>query len=804
MKDALRTLRQTGRSLARQPGWSLVILLVLALAIGAVGALFSVVDGVLLRSLPFPEPDRLVMVWESNPGRGVEANPTSAPNFLDWQAQEGEAFTSLAAYFTANLTLTGEWEPLELTAAGTTADFFSTLGMEPVLGRFFTPEEDRLGAGNVVVLNEGLWRRRFGGDRDIIGRSIELDGQTAVVVGVADPALVLPAETDLWFPLALDPEDAGSRGGRYLRVVGRLAEGVSPTQAQTRMETVGQRLAAAYPDANLGWEIRLVPLREDLTGDVRPTLTALFLATLAVLAIACVNIANLLLARGNARRGELAVHLALGSGRRRLAGRLLAESLLLGFVGGAMGLVLAGLGVALIKALGPQDLPRLAEVGLDLRGVGFSLLVSLAAGVLCGVTPAWLGTRQPLASVLRVGGRGSEGGGGRVGRLLVILEIALAFGLLTAAGFLATSFYRLLAADPGFEASGVLTARVELPPGRYPDSEPWRWQAFFDPLTETLAGLPDVRAVGAASYLPITGTPRLLNNRFTIVGRPAGPDERLFAYLRWASRDYFRALGVPLLAGRAFNELDRPGNPEVVIIDQAMADRYFPGQDPLGQSLLIFAGERKSRRIVGVVGNVKQGTLEDPDEPHMYLPLSQNPHPRLSFVLDTSGDPLRLARPVREAVWALDRDLVVEVETLEQRLAESLAQRRFSLLLVLLFASAAVALAAVGLYGVMAYFVSSRRREIGVRIALGGQRKSVIAMVLRRGLILAAWGLGAGLLLALGSSFLLGSLLYGVEPWAPIPYLVMLGLLLGVTLLASYLPARSATRIPPVEALRSE
>lgn len=796
METLLQDLRYAARSLRKNPGFAAVAILTLALGIGASTAMFTLVNSVLLRPLEYREPERLTMLWERTPA-GEGENPTSPRNFSGWREQAG-SFTELAATFDRPLNLTGGGEPEQVLTRMTTANFFSLLGASAQLGRTYLPGED---AADVAVLSHRLWQRRFGGDPGVIGRAIDVDGQPLTVVGV------MPADfrsvgmrPELWVPVELDRE----WHGRYLQVVGRLRPGVTLGQAQTEMTTIGRRLAAAYPDANAGWGVNVVPMHEQVTGDVRPALLVLFGAVGLLLLITCANVANLLLGRAAARRKEMAVRLSLGATRGRLIRQTLTESLLLVGAAGVLGLALATWGTATLVRVLPPDLalPRLDEVGVDGRVLAFALVVSLLTGVLFGIAPALFASALRLAEALREATRGSTGERSALRKALVIAEVALAVVLLVGAGLLGRSLQRLLEVDAGMRTEQVLTMRLTLAGTRYQEEAALR--NFMGSLIPRLEVLPGASSVGAETYLPLTG--EWIGHSFFRTDRPLpGPGEDLSTHIRVIAGDYFRALGIPLLAGRAFNARDDESAPPVFVINQELARRYFAGEDPIGKRISFVWGDTITGEIVGVVGSIReQGPTQEPS-PAIYRPHAQMPSPQMSVAIRTAGDPRALASAATAAVREIDPNQpVAEIRTMEQVASSVVARPRFNLYVFGGFAGMSLLLAALGLYGVVSYSVTQRSQEIGVRVALGAQNRDVIQLILRQGMRLTIVGLLLGLVVALAAARVMASLLFGIGAADPVTLVAVPAFLAMVALLASYLPARRATRVDLLVALRAE
>jgi putative ABC transport system permease protein len=803
MDGLIQDLRYGLRSLFRSPGVTLIAILTLGLGIGANSAIFSVVNTALLRPLPYPDPGRLMLVMESNPAKGYQRFPLSPLNYVDYRDQNS-VLERLCAFDGTSFILTGAGRPEKIQGARVSAGFFETLGIAPLNGRAFAADEDRPGPDQVAILGHGLWQRRFGSDPGVLGRTVTLGGAAYTVVGVMPPGFAFPNRSEIWKPMALADNEMQSRGSHYLLSIGRLRPGVSPERARADLEAIAARLQQRYPDTNTGWTARVEPLAERIIGDARPTLLVLLAAVGFVLLIACANVASLLLARAAARRKEFAVRSALGAGRARLARQLITESLLLGLLGGGLGLLLALWGTDLLSAAAPPGIPRVREVGVDGRVILFTGGVALLTGLLFGLAPALQAARTDLNEALKEGARG-DGGSPRRHRaraLLVVAETALALVLLAGAGLMLRSLLRLQAIDPGFDPRHVLAVHVELPDARYPDER--RRADFFRAALERLASLPGAQAAGAVFPLPMGGD-RLIFS-FGIEGRPVAEADRPSAGYYVVSPDYFRAMGIHLMSGRAFTERDREGAPRVAIINATMARQFWPGEDPVGRRIVIDNGPQDLwREIVGVVQDVKHTELEGDSVAQMYEPYPQAPLPLMTLTVRAAGAPEGLAEAARRAILALDKDQPVSrTATMDRLLAESIARPRYSLLLLGVFAGVALLLATVGIYGLLSHSVTQRTREIGIRMALGARRGQVLVLVIANGMRLALLGIGAGLLGAIALTRLMSSLLYRVSPTDPATLAAVALLLAGAALLACLVPARRATRVDPMGALRCE
>ena len=811
METFWQDFRYSWRLLLATPGFTLVAVVALALGIGANTAIFSVVNAVLLRPLPYRQPEQLVMVWEHNRPRARAQNVVNVANFLDWRDQS-TVFAQLAGFYDTRFNLTGVAEPEELIGQVVEPNFFPLLGVDAARGRTFTPEEGRQGGPNVVILSHGLWQRRFGADPGLVGRTIKLNGQDYNVVGVMPPEFrffvrqgsLSGQPSEMWLPLSLSP-NMRVRRGRFMSAVARLQPGVRPEQAQAEMNTVGSRLEQQYPEFNKGWGVNLVPLHEQLVGEIQRALWVLLGAVGFVLLIACANVANLLLARAATRGREIAIRTALGAGRGRIVRQLLTESLALAVLGGLAGLLLARWGVDLLLALSPPNLLGLKEVALEPRVLGFTLLVSVLTGVIFGLAPALVTSRLNLNDSLKEGGRGASGGRGhRTRGALVLAQIAIALVLLIGSGLMVRSLLRLQAVNPGFDAQGLLTARLLLPNSKYGEDQ--KRVAFFHQLIARVAALPGVRAAGAIDALPFGSTLGSATG-FSVVGRPDPlPAERPTVDVRVVDQNYFAAMSIPLLKGRLFTEREATEESHVVVINEAMARLNFPGEDPIGKRVVInMKDENLPNEIIGVVGDVKHTGLDVEPRAMTYWPHPELARSGMTLVVRADGDPLGLTAAVRREVQAMDADQpIADVRTMAQLLADAVARARFSALLLAIFAAVALVLAGVGIYGVMAYAVAQRTHEIGVRRALGAQTGDVLRLVLRQGMTLALAGVGVGLVAALALTRVLASLLYGVSATDPLTFVGLAALLATVALLACLIPARRAAKVDPMVALRYE
>jgi len=796
----LTDVRLAARRLLHAPGFAAVVLLTLALGIGANTAIFSVVNGVLLRGLPYPEPDRLVVGWGVYPDFGH--TNTSLPDFLDWRAGFARA-GELAAFGGANYTITGDRAPERANGAAVTANYFHVLGVAPVVGRGFTAEDEHGSVPRVVILGNGFWRRAYASDPGVVGRSITLNGIPRTIVGVAPDGLEYPSAPDLLVPLRTDT--TLNRRSEFLSVIGRLKPGVSIASARTTLAAVAARLATQYPETNATIRTDVVSLHDELVGSAQHALAVFMGAVGLVLLVACANVANLLLARAAAREREVALLSALGAERPRIFRQLMVESLVLALAGGALGVVLAALGVKVLKASQFEAIPRLGAVSVDARVLAFALGVSVATGLLFGIVPA-LRLSSGLQGTLRSGGRSLAGtaGGRRTRDLLVLGEVAMAVVLLVGAGLLLRSFTRLLDVRPGFDADRVLTAQVSLPRVRY--AKDAQIDALWSGVLARVRAVPGVEAAAATSNVPFAGIGYW---SFEVQGRPPRrPDDvgMQDAQPYLVSGDYFRTMGVALVRGRVIEARDVASAPPVAVINQEMARKFWPnGADPVGSRVSVDGSTWAT--VVGIVADTRQEGLSAKPYAQLYFAADQFPSRTMFVSVRASGDPARFAGAVRAAVAALDPELpVYDVRTLGDRLDENVARPRVTAALVGIFAAVALALAAIGIYGVVSYSVTQRAREFGVRLALGARDTDVVRLVVGQGIAPVAAGLALGLVGAWAASRLLASLslLYGVSATDPIAFAAVALFLTAVALVAAYVPARRATRVDPAVVLTAE
>jgi len=805
MRDFTTDLRFAWRSLWKNPALTGIAVAALALGIGANTAIFSVVHGVLLSPLPYPEPERLVRLIDSNPQANLPRFPTSPPDFVDWRTQN-KVFSHLAAIRTEYVNLTGEGDPERLVGSRVSADFFGLFRVPAELGRSLLPEEDKVGGPKVVVLSHGLWQRRFGGDPKILGRRLLLNGEPTTVVGVMPASFAMPRRGELWLPSQMEITD-DLRGAHFVNVAGRLKDGISLERAQAEMTGIAGRIALAHPQSNKDWGVNVYSLRDLMVEDIRPALLVLLGAVGLVLLIACANVANLLLSRLAAREREVAVRSALGAGRGRLIRQFLTESTLLSLLGGLLGGLLAWQGTRFLVALFGNRVPRAEEIGIDTTVLAFSLILSVGSGLLFGLLPAIHSSRAGLRSSLSEGGRGQTGDrrGRRTRSLLVFAEVALAIVLLVGAGLLVRSLRELQRVQPGFRSAGVLTAQIQLPD--LPYDQPERVAAFYTTLLPKLAAIPGVSQAAVGSPVPFSGSRSLF--AFQAEGKPVLDLSNAPASNgAFVSNGYFSALSIPVLKGRVFDERDRMGGDPVIVINQKLASTMWPKEDPVGKRLTFdipTSAATTWQTVIGVVGDVHSGDLSEDPGMQSYQSMLQLPPQAAGLILRTAGDPAALTSALTQAVRSVDSGLPISsVQTLDRMVSDSVAGERANAILLTLLAALALVLAAVGVYGVLSYSVAQRTREIGLRMALGAGGGAVLRQILREGLVTVLAGIAAGLV---GSYFvvrLLQSLMFGVKARDPLTFVGVPLVLLAVALLATWLPARRATRVEPVVALRYE
>ncbi len=817
LDECARDFRYALRMLQRSPGFTAVAVLTLALGIGANTAIFSVINSVLLGPLPYHDPGGLVMVWESNSQHRNPHNTVSPPNFLDWQSRS-TVFSSMAYIADVRNNLTGNGEPEEVVVQAVSANFFSLLGVNPILGPGFTTENGQAGHDNVVILDYGLWKERFAGDPAIVGKSILLNGKPRIVVGVApqnfnwfikDSSLT-GAKPRIWSPFVFPQSFHDHKQiGRFLTEVARLKPGVTYSQAQAEMSAIAAQLEREYPDFDGHWGVNVVPLREQISGQLRPALLILFGAVAFVLLIACANVSSLLLARAASREREMAVRTAIGASRWRIARQLLMESLLLALIGGGFGVTLTVVGTNALLAASPRNLLDLPSVSVDLRLLAFAASATLLAGLLFGFLPSYMSAHSQIAQTLREGGRGSSPGkrSGFARSAFVVAQLSLALVLLAGSGLLIRSFVRLVGVNPGFDTGHLLTFKVTLPQSKYAKDP--LLMAFFRQLLARIGTVPGVRSATMESFPPLMGL-----GSATGVHILSQPQQSLMdlpvADVRVVGPNYFPTMSIPLRAGRLFTEQEMAEEKHVTIVNQAFVDKYLNGQNPLGQKAAIYMksfqeNELKPSEIIGVVGDVRAMGLDVAAEPSVYWPYPELVMSGMTILVRTSNDPLAVFSGIQTELQQLDREQpMASIATMDQFLADSLSRAHFTMLLLGIFASFALILAAVGIYGLIAYSITQRTQELGIRIALGAQRRDVLRLVLRQGTRLTLFGLALGVAAALGITRLMTSLLFGTSPTDPLTFAGVAGLLVFVALLACFIPARRATRIDPLVALRYE
>jgi putative ABC transport system permease protein len=802
-------LGHTARSLLKNPGFTLASILALALGIGANTAIFSLANAVLLRPLPYQDPGRLVMLWQQPPSGGM--NDLSAADFLDWR-DRSQSFEHLVAFTGAGFNLTGGDRPEKLGGLRVTSEFFSTLGVLPVLGRAFSPEDEKPGANPMVILSDGLWKRRFGADPHVVGKTIRINKENHTVVGVMPPGFQFHGENDdLWAPLSLDPNRA-NRNLYFLSALARLKPNVTIQQARTEMDTIARQLALEYPKTNQGWGVRVILLSDEVAGSARVAILVLLGAVAFVLLIACANVANLLLVRAAGRQKEFAIRAALGAGRFDIVRRLLAESVLLALAGGALGVLLARWGISALIALHPEDIPRLEEVGIDSHVLAFTAAMSLLTGVLFGLLAAWQLSKADLNEALKEGSRGASDSrrGARTRGALVVVEVALAMVLLIGAGLMLRSFAALETADTGFRTANLLTMNIIVEEENYASEQ--QMASEFSQVVEKLQGIPGVVSAAAATNLPVNGWNQ--GRVFTIEGRaPKSSGEIDAAGYLSITPGYFRTVGIPLRRGREFAAQDRHGAPHVVIISDSMARRYWPGENPIGKRVVCASiqvqGRNRSlgtpvpREIVGVVGDVQHVGRGAESSIEMYVPQMQNTIPFTFLIARTAGNPARLATTIVRAVNAVHKDFPVSTpKTIDDLLGESFSRPRFQMVVLGVFAAVALLLATIGIYGLMAYSVTLRTHEIGIRMALGADARQVIELILLHGLKLAMAGVVLGLGAAFACTRLMASLLYNVQPTDARTFAAVSALLVATAVVASLIPAWRASGTDPASTLR--
>jgi putative ABC transport system permease protein len=815
MNGIFQDLRYAIRQLRKSPGFTAIAVITLALGIGANAAIFSVVNGALLRPLAFREPSRLVHVWHVPPAKsfpGMLTFAVSAANYLDWQSQN-QVFENMAIYAYHGFTLTGSEKPEQLDASAVSSGFFETLGVQPMLGRVFSPQEDQPGRSNVVVCSYRFWQDHLGSNADIVGHNINIDGQSFLVAGVMPPSFRYPDFAQVWTPMAWTDKERAVRGEHHYAVVARLKSGIALKQAQAAMNTISSRLEQLFPDDDRGWGAIVVPLHDDLVSDVRPALLVLLGAVAFVLLIACVNVANLALAKTLSRRKEIAIRTALGASSARVLRQLLAETVLLALAGGVVGLTYAHFGVRLIMAFLADKLPRSIEVGLDLRVLGFTALISILSGIIAGVLPALRLTRADINQALKQGlGRtDSDSGGHHTRGILVVAEVALSLVLLIGAGLMIRSFQQLQSVNPGFESRGVLTMTAAVSRAKF--LLPAQQINFFEQVLERVRTLPGVESAGVIDDIPLNGNGS--HQPIAIEGHPvAALSDQPEVDVRLISSGYMSAMHVPILLGRDFGDTDIAGRPAAILVSASLAQHFWPGEEPIGKRLTLTFFPDVVREVVGVVGDVKLDGL-DQARPStiLYMPLGQASTPArggwnsfpMTLVVRSATNPTGIASAVANAVHEVDPEIPVrEISTMDDLVTNSMSQQRFNMLLLGAFAGLALLLAAIGIYSVLSYSVKRRVQEIGIRLALGARIGQVLRMVIIEGMKPTLLGVVIGTVGALAMGHVLSSLIYGVKPTDPFTFLVVAVLLAAIALLASIIPAYRAARVDPMVALRYE
>ncbi len=801
METLLQDIRFGGRMLLKNRGFTLVAIVALTLGIGANTAIFSLVNGVLLRPLPYPNSERIVSFQGRNPSQGINASNISFPDFVEWSKQS-DLFSGSTAFYTGNSNLAADnAEPERVPRAGVTSEFFSVLAVQPALGRTFRAEEDQPNNVSVVLLSDGLWKRRFGSDPNIVGQQISVGAKPVTVIGVMPPGFDFPEQSQIWTTSAVNPNEE-PRDNRSFSAIARLRDGVELSHAQAQISAINARLAQQFPDTSKGWDARVSILRDQLVREARPALLALLGAVGFVLLIACTNVANLLLARAAGRHKEIAIRAAMGASRARVVRQMLTESVLLSAIGGAFGLLLSVWLTDVLRSIMPEGAPRLDHIGVDYRVFAFTIGISALTGLIFGLVPALQASKLDVSSSLKEGGRTGEGHRRTSARsLLLIGEVALSLMLLIGAGLLSKSFLRLQEVRPGFNPHHVLVTSLALPGAKYKDQQR---PEFFRRLVQRLEVLPGVQAVGGGINLPLGASNYDIGRAFIPEGRPLTVDESKNGSFSTITGDYFRALQIPLIAGRIFDTRDTPDSPKAVIVNETVAKRYFGSpQNALGKRLTIWRDEKFLREIVGVVGDTRTSSLLEEGGAQIYVPHAQDTDWNfMAMVIRTAGDPAALAPALRREVLALDKDQpVYNIRAMDDVVANSIGAQRVSMQLFAVFAIAALLLAAVGIYGVMAYSVTQQTREIGIRMALGAQKSDVLTMIIRQGMTLALSGVVAGLLGAFALTRVIGNLLFGVGANDPTTFLAISFLLLSVSFVACYLPSRRAAKLDPIKAL---
>ncbi len=800
LADTMQDFRYAVRMFRKNPGFAAIVVLTLALGIGANSTIFSIINAVLLRPLPYVNADRVMMLYESNPSRGFPQFSASPANFSDWRDQN-RTFEHVAALTAGWFGFSFNGSAERIMGTETTKGFFQMLGVNPILGRAFAPEEYQHGKTNVALLNYGFWQRGFGGDPNAIGKAITIDGKSCTIIGVLPQGFDFEdSKSDVWIPLAFAPEDLAHRGAKWLSVVALRKPGVTLEQANADLAAVASRLSAQYPKTNTGWTVYGISLREDIVGDAKPALLVLFGAVFLVLLIACANAANMLLARASVRRREIAIRTAMGASRGRVIAQLLTESVALALAGGTAGIALAFVAVRIVRTLPDRYLPMAYAVDLEPRVLLFTFAIAVIVGILFGLAPAVLNSRTDVQETLKETTRSAGGGGSRLRSALIVCEVALSLVLLLGSGLLLRSFSRLSSVPTGFRTDHALTFMLNGTEARYP--KPEQQALFFGQVEERMRALPGVEGVAITTLLPLSG-----HNESYSFNLANVPEEDSNPSVDYAvvNPDYFKVMGIPLLSGRLFTDHDAIGSAPVCLLNERAANAMFPNGDAIGHLIQFGRQHKVAREIIGIVGSVKEYRLSEKPQMEGYEPLAQRPESEVSVIIRSHGDPGALARETREQIRALDPEQpVAEVMTLDELLSKSVALPRFRTVLLGVFAALALVLAAVGLYGVLSYSVTQRTQEIGIRMALGAQRGEIYSGVIGRGMLLVGIGLGIGVAAAMFLTGFIATFLYGVQPRDPATILGVVGVFAAIALVACWIPARRASRVDPLVALRYE
>ena len=807
MDSLLRDLRFSARSLLKHPGFTAIAVLTLAIGIGANTTIFSTVDALILHPFSFPQQDRLLVVWEQNRAMGFERGSVAPANFIDWRDQN-QTCETLVAIEQQSFDVSDGSHPERFPGYGVTAGFFEVLGVKAALGRTLLPEDNRPGHEQVVVLKHSFWQQHFGGNSEIVGKQISLNRKPFTIVGVMPADFNYPYNSgEMWTPQVFTPEEQTDRGNHHLRVIGLMKNGVSVEQARADLRNISQRAQQQYPETNGGRDANVMTLTADAVRGAKTGVPILMGAVVFVLLIACANVANLLLVRAASRQREIAVRLAMGASRMRIMRQALTESTLIGLAGGALGLLFSVWAIEALARGIPEGfskfIPGWNRLGINLTVLGFTFLLSMLAGVVAGLGPIWHSTRTNLNEALKAGGRSdSSAGHNRLRNILIVAEVALSLVLLVGAGLMVRSYVELMRADLGIRPDNVLALQVSLTPDSYADKH--KKIAFYQQLTERVAALPGVTKAGLVNLVPFSSSNQ--SSTFQISGRPPFPaGQQPHAETRVTTPDYFPAIGTDLRRGRVFDSRDDADATRVVLINEAFANKFFPGQEPIGQRLNFGGGEKETQEIIGIVGDVTNDDIDEAIDPIAYSPYAQNPRNTMSVIVRGSQDPAQLTTAVRAEVRSLDPNLPVSnVKPVGQMIAERMSPKRLMTYILAVFALIALLLASIGIYGVMSYAVTQRTREIGVRMALGAQAMDVLRLIVKNGMTMAITGVAIGLAGAFGLSRLLANLLFKTTPTDPVTFAAVAASLILVALIACYVPARRATRVDPLVALRDE